>query len=365
MKLRPRNSLFTSLTLALVLCAIVQAAEPNWEPLIRRLVRDGHEESSLRQLFGRAEAQFDPEPMSHKLHELFEAQFQAGKIREIQEGLTKLGFDAGPVDGLEGWRTRRAILAFQRKYRLPRSTRISGELVQEIRETLDPSLKDLPKEEGPPVYKVVLKKERLDEAREFLDQYHGRLHNLAEEYGIPEEVAVGILTVETRVGKYLGEKKTFNTLSSMAVLRNLEAVEPLFNDETLTSERKTWLQSHSRQVSDWAYRELLAFLQYVQANQQDPLSLVGSIYGAIGLSQFMPSSVLEFGVDGDGDGRVDLFDLDDALHSMANYLRRNGWRTSTRSRKTQARVLYRYNRSRTYVNTVLAVADYLQMDGDR
>ena len=64
--------------------------------------------------------------------------------------------------------------------------------------------------------------------------------------------------------------------------------------------------------------------------------------------------------DGNGDGAVDLFVMEDALFSMGNYLRSNGWRGSMRSRRKQRRAIYNYNHSRIYVNTVLAVADYLE-----
>jgi membrane-bound lytic murein transglycosylase B len=86
----------------------------------------------------------------------------------------------------------------------------------------------------------------------------------------------------------------------------------------------------------------------------------GSFYGAIGIAQFMPSQVLRHGVDGNGDGVVDLFVLEDALFSMGNYLMANGWRGSMRSQRKRRRAIYNYNHSRIYVNTVLAVADHLE-----
>jgi len=362
---RRKTRLFPLLTvLALFFLSGLAESPKEWEGVIQSLLKKGHDETRVRSIFSHPEMWFDPEPMNHKLHALFESRFKAKLIRSIQEGLQQLGFDPGPIDGLEGWRTRQAALSFQKKYRLSGDGRITNDLLLSIRETLDPSLKDQPKREGPPVYEVILRDERLDEARDFLNKNRLLLESLSEKYGIPEEVAVGILTVETRVGKYLGEKKAFNTLASMSRFVDHDLVEPLFSDDTMTSVRRAWLRSNSRRVANWAFQELSALLEYTEANRQEPLSLVGSIYGAIGLSQFMPTSALEFGVDGNGDGQIDLFSLEDALYSMANYLRRNGWKTGTQGRQTQARVLYRYNRSRTYVNTVLAVADHLLPDED-
>ena len=70
-----------------------------------------------------------------------------------------------------------------------------------------------------------------------------------------------------------------------------------------------------------------------------------------------------YGVDGNGDGVVDMFVLEDALFSMANYLKEHGWKGPMKSRRRQRRTIYRYNYSKPYVNTVMAVADYLRATG--
>ena len=77
----------------------------------------------------------------------------------------------------------------------------------------------------------------------------------------------------------------------------------------------------------------------------------------------MPTKVLEYGVDGNGDGAVDMFVLEDALYSMANYLQEHGWKGPMKSRWRQRRTILRYNYSKPYVNTVMAVADYLRATG--
>jgi membrane-bound lytic murein transglycosylase B len=89
------------------------------------------------------------------------------------------------------------------------------------------------------------------------------------------------------------------------------------------------------------------------------LSIRGSIYGAIGLCQFMPSNVFSYGVDADHDGRIDPFTKADALHSIANYLYGHGWRAGM-NREDQHRVIFDYNNSTAYANTVLIVADKIR-----
>mgnify|MGYP002390767984 CR=1 FL=1 len=80
--------------------------------------------------------------------------------------------------------------------------------------------------------------------------------------------------------------------------------------------------------------------------------------GAIGWSQFLPSNVPRYGADGDGDGKIDLFQPDDAIFSVANYLRAFGWRP-TASRAEKEKAVHRYNHSTPYVDAVLTLAAML------
>ena len=90
----------------------------------------------------------------------------------------------------------------------------------------------------------------------------------------------------------------------------------------------------------------------------DALGIRGSIAGAFGLPQFLPSSYLKFDTDGNGDGRVSLYDPEDAIASCARYLKENGWRPGI-DRAQKRKVIWTYNRSTPYIDTVLALADRL------
>ncbi len=75
------------------------------------------------------------------------------------------------------------------------------------------------------------------------------------------------------------------------------------------------------------------------------------------MAQFIPSSYLELAIDGDGDGRVDLFDASDAICSVGNFLKRKGWNASEASHE---KALYEYNRSSDYGQTILKLAEKLR-----
>ncbi len=85
--------------------------------------------------------------------------------------------------------------------------------------------------------------------------------------------------------------------------------------------------------SKWAYAELKHFLQYAQGEAINPAEIAGSIAGALGIAQFMPSNIIAFAKDGDGNGRIDLFNHADAIASIANYLKHYGWRAGIDSQK--------------------------------
>jgi membrane-bound lytic murein transglycosylase B len=112
--------------------------------------------------------------------------------------------------------------------------------------------------------------------------------------------------------------------------------------------------------SDWAYGELRALLELENTHAIRPGSLKGSVMGAIGWPQFLPSSLVKYGVDGDGDGRIDLYSAEDAIFSTANYLRAYGWREARLPADREA-VIWNYNHSRAYVRAVLEIAEELRL----
>ncbi len=78
--------------------------------------------------------------------------------------------------------------------------------------------------------------------------------------------------------------------------------------------------------------------------------------GAIGWPQFLPSSLVKFGADGNGDGRIDLYNAEDAIFSTANYFRGHGWCEAKFPSDKEA-VVWDYNHSKAYVRIVLGIAE--------
>lgn len=127
------------------------------------------------------------------------------------------------------------------------------------------------------------------------------------ETGVPAEIIVGVIGVETIYGQQMGKQRVLDALA------------------TLTFD---FPASHPRAAERSAYfkGELEQFLSLTQRTGHDPLTMKGSYAGAMGLPQFMPSSWAKYAVDFDGDGTVDLFGSPaDAIGSVANYFKAFGW----------------------------------------
>jgi membrane-bound lytic murein transglycosylase B len=207
-------------------------------------------------------------------------------------------------------------------------------------------------------YSKFLRPERLSRARAFLDKHREILIRIEDEYRVPKEIEVAILLVETDLGRYLGPGRAFNILASMAAATDIDRVKSWLPPELLVSTERERVEKKLKDKSQWAYEELRALLVYSEQNKLDPLEIKGSIFGAIGFCQFMPSNAIRFGIDQDHNGKIDLFSRADALASMANYIRNYGWKNNL-SRDEQEAVILRYNYSRPYAITVLDVAERL------
>ena len=200
----------------------------------------------------------------------------------------------------------------------------------------------------------------IDEARGYMEENAGALAAAKKKYGVDPKVITAIILVETKFGRYVGKRSIINTLSTMASLSDRAPRDYLYrqlNRKTRISRSDYDKKADSK--AGWAYAELKAFLTYTAQHKVDPVSVVGSYAGALGIAQFMPSNILAYGQDGNGDGRIDLFLDADAIFSIASYLKHYGWKPGL-DRQQAYKVVYHYNHSKYYVNTILKITDLLE-----
>ncbi len=332
-----------------------------WAPLVKRLKADGFDPARLQELFSRPEAAYNVDAMGDKLTTLYMRKFGSKLVREIQNELMRLGYYPGPADGRLGRMAKWSVKAYKEAAGLPVNTSVSLDLLQRLRadKTHAPAGFAFPVFTTEQVYESVMRPERLAEGEAFYRDNFDALKKVRETYGVPEDVAAGLVTVETRAGNYLGSESALVNLASMSLAGDYDYVSEVFDYEAPNGGQTAWLRAKAREKGDWAYKELKALLEYSARIGRDPLTMPGSIYGAIGICQFMPTNAVRYTVDGDGDGKADLFNVADALQSMGNFLTVIGWdknMTEAKMRKT----LRRYNQSDVYVNTILAVAAHLR-----
>lgn len=141
---------------------------------------------------------------------------------------------------------------------------------------------------------------RIEGGLRFWDANSVSLESARRIYGIPEEIIVAIIGIETIYGRNMGKFPALATLATLAFDYPPRA--------------------------DLFRRELEALLLLARDSNRDPLVFSGSYAGALGMPQFLPSSIRNWGVDFDGDARVDLDSSGaDAIGSVANFLASHGW----------------------------------------
>lgn len=133
----------------------------------------------------------------------------------------------------------------------------------------------------------------------FWNQYEDALNRAWQVYGVPPEIIVGIIGVETRWGRVMGKTRILDALATLSL-------------------------NYPRRA-EYFSGELETFLLMARDEQDDPLNLKGSFAGAMGYGQFMPSSYKQYAVDFSGDGHINLWDPVDAIGSVANYFKAHGW----------------------------------------
>jgi len=148
--------------------------------------------------------------------------------------------------------------------------------------------------------KNFLTEQRVTEGMQFMLDHRARLEKARKETGVAPEYIVAIIGVETFYGRITGKYRVLDALATLAFDYPPRA--------------------------EFFRGELAQFIALSQEEAVDPLTALGSYAGAMGASQFMPSSYRRYAVDGSNDDKRNLFaDWDDIIASVANYFKQSGW----------------------------------------
>jgi membrane-bound lytic murein transglycosylase B len=147
-------------------------------------------------------------------------------------------------------------------------------------------------------------KQRIKQGKLKLQEHQHFLQQLFKTYGIPGRYLIAFWGLETNFGSYLGKMPTLDSLATLAC---------------------------DKRRSAFFSEELMLALKLIDRESIRPEQMHGSWAGAMGHTQFMPSTYFKYAVDGDGDGKINLWQSEkDALSSAANYLRQMGWHSGER-----------------------------------
>ncbi len=212
------------------------------------------------------------------------------------------------------------------------------------------------KKEDPDRYKKFLTKESILSAKRFFRQNLNILKKMERMYQVEKEVVVAILLVESRFGENIGKHRIIPTLASIATLELPENIELIYQNLNQEDQRFTYeeVEFFARRRANWAYNELKCFLKIIKQENIDPLEVFGSFAGAMGMAQFIPSSYILYAKA--RNGLLDwLLNKEEAILSIGNYLRSHGWKKNLPLSKKK-KLLWHYNNSDPYVDTVLEIA---------
>ena len=172
--------------------------------------------------------------------------------------------------------------------------------------------------------KLFIEDKRIKNGKKFIQDNLNSLERAEEEFGVPKEIIVSILGIETRYGKIMGNYRVIDSLMTLGFDYPRRA--NFFKDE------------------------LIKFFLLTRENDLNIYEIKGSYAGAMGYGQFISSSYRAYAVDFDGDNNIDLFNsVDDAIGSIANYLKVHGWKKNGtivyKSQPNNVRNIYKPNNS--------------------
>lgn len=214
-------------------------------------------------------------------------------------------------------------------------------------------------------YRALRSSRAISDARKCRRAHDRELRDAEKRLGVPASVISAILHVESNCGRFTGKHVVLHRLARLAmanepanvtrnIVRHTKGLPPA-RVRSVTEK----VRERARILEDMFYPEVVASFRLAAKLRIDPLGVRGSPSGAFGLPQFLPSSYLRWAIDGNGDGQVSLYDPSDAIASAANYLAGYGWRPDA-TRAEQRRVIWQYNHSDAYIDTILFLAEQIE-----
>ncbi|MBL8919730.1 MAG: lytic murein transglycosylase [Myxococcaceae bacterium] len=232
----------------------------------------------------------------------------------------------------------------------PRAQLVYGDKTVSI---VAPSMVSRHRQEHLDLMALFLKPERVEAGRAFVKAHAAKLEEVEKKTGVDRNVIVGILMWESKLGTITGDYRAFNVFTSQAFFIDEASAVALSKADEKKKASPAAQARRVESIRNRARANLLALLRQCKTRGIDALEVKGSWAGALGFPQFMPAS-LRWADDGNGDGQIDLFDMDDSIASIGRYLQAHGFKDD------RTKAVWGYNHEDAYVQGVLAFADALK-----
>ncbi len=195
---------------------------------------------------------------------------------------------------------------------------------------------------------ILVNDKTVQEGLSFFNEYRDTLKRAMNTTGVKIEDIIAVINWESKFGKYRGEYSVFKVfVGNLFHLSEIEEQlyqEGAYDKENVMSREKAL--PRIQKLKKRAAENLAALLRLSREKSFNPYEIKGSWAGAIGIPQFMPASMV-YAADGSGDGEIDLNNMDDAIFSIANFLKEHEYNT-----KGTKFALARYNPEKMYVEGV-------------
>jgi membrane-bound lytic murein transglycosylase B len=218
--------------------------------------------------------------------------------------------------------------------------------------------------ESQAMYRHFLRSDSVARAQRCATAHAMALDDTERLHGVDGSVLAAILHVETACGRNTGRSIVLHRLARLAmaneprnVARNLSRNTP--KSGVIDPQIAERVRERARYLEGIFYPQVVATFEIAAQNDLDPLDIRGSSAGAFGFPQFLPLNYIAFGTDGNGDGKVSLYDPEDAIASAARFLRSYGWQPRISETKRRE-MIWHYNRSDAYIDAVLGLANQIR-----
>lgn len=216
---------------------------------------------------------------------------------------------------------------------------------------------------NPPQHSVLVTEEGVLKSEEFIEKNKKAFLRVERRDHVPSTVIAALLWVETKHGRLTGKYHVLSAFAHMVqttrqdVLKELTslAIESERSKNRPTKHLAKMLRERAKRKSDWALDQLKALEQLHKKDKKMAEELLGSFAGAFGIPQFIPSSYWTYAKSLKIGKVADLYNPDDAISSVGNYLKKEGW--SSKRKKRQMKALMHYNNSQDYAESILELSE--------